>query len=318
VIAGCALQSIGEREAVRIHGAMRSIKRDIQDATVVITGASSGIGRAAALAFAAQGARLVLAARRESVLEELSAECERSGAQALAVPTDVTDAAAVAQLARVANDTGGGRIDVWINNAGVGAVGEFEQVPIETHDQVVRVNLLGYMHGAHAVIPFFKRQTRGILINTISLGGWVPMPYAVAYSASKFGLRGYSEALRAELRRWPDIHVCDVFPAFIDTPGFQHGANYTGHKVRPAPPVYAPERVAAAMVSLVRKPRRATSVGATAPLARFTHFVLGDYANRLFERAMRSSFERAPQAPVGDGTLFEPNADQTGTSGGWR
>jgi short-subunit dehydrogenase len=140
----------------------------------------------------------------------------------------------------------------------------------------------------------------------------------VAYSASKFGLRGYSEALRAELRRWPNIHVCDVFPAFIDTPGFQHGANYTGRRVRPAPPVFAPERVAAAMTSLARRPRRAVSVGGTAPLARFAHFLLGDHMNRLFELGMRSYFERAPSAPVGDGTLFEPNPDQTGTSGGWR
>jgi short-subunit dehydrogenase len=224
----------------------------------------------------------------------------------------------VAELARIASEAWGGRIDVWINNAGVGAVGLFEQVPIETHDQVIRVNLLGYLHGAHAVLPFFKRQESGVLINTISLGAWVPMPYAVAYSASKFGLRGYSEALRAEVRSWPNIHICDVFPAFIDTPGFQHGANYSGREIRPAPPVYAPERVAATMVALARRPHRAASVGATARVARFLHFLLGDQANRLFERAMHAYFQRAPRAPVGDGTLFEPNSAQTGTSGGWR
>jgi short-subunit dehydrogenase len=294
------------------------MKRAIRDATVVITGASSGIGRAAARAFAEQGARVVVAARRQAVLQQVVAECERAGARALAVPTDVTDAASVAQLARVASENWGGRIDVWINNAGVGAVGMFEQVPIATHQQVIGVNLLGYLHGAHAVLPFFKRQKSGVLINTISLGGWVPMPYAVAYSASKFGLRGYSEALRAELRSWPNIHVCDVFPAFIDTPGFQHGANYTGREVRPAPPVYAPERVAAAMVALARRPRRATSVGGTAQLARFVHFLLGDRANRLLERGMHAYFERAPRSPVGDGTLFEPSDAHTGTSGGWR
>jgi len=294
------------------------MKREIRNATVVITGASSGIGRAAARAFAASGARLVLAARREAALEELVTQCERAGGQAIAIPTDVTDAAAVQQLAREASELGDGRIDTWINNAGVGAVGDFEQVPIETHDQVVRVNLLGYMHGAHAVLPIFKRQASGVLINNISLGAWVPMPYAVAYSASKFGLRGYSEALRAELRRWPNIHVCDIFPAFIDTPGFQHGANYTGHRLRPAPPVYAPERVAAAMVALARKPRRAVTVGASATLARFAHFVLGDYANRVFELAMRSYLSRAPAAPKGDGTLFDTNLDQTEPSGGWR
>jgi short-subunit dehydrogenase len=294
------------------------MKRELRSATVVITGASSGIGRAAARAFAEQGARLVLAARREGALQDVVVECERAGAQAFAIPTDVTDPGAVAQLARKASEWSGGRIDVWINNAGVGAVGAFEQVPIETHEQVIRVNLSGYLHGAHAVLPYFKRHASGVLINNISLGAWVPMPYAVAYSATKFGLRGYSEALRAELRPWRDIHVCDVFPAFIDTPGFQHGANYTGHEIRPAPPVYAPERVAAAMVAIARRPRRATTVGATATLARFAHFVLGDRVNRLFERAMRGYLERAPSAPVDDGTLFEPSSVQTGTSGGWR
>ncbi len=294
------------------------MKREIRNATVVITGASSGIGRAAAQAFAEQGAHLVLAARRSAALEELAMQCERAGARAVAVPTDVTDSAAMVQLARRASEINGGRIDVWINNAGVGAVGDFENVPIETHDQVIRVNLLGYIHGAHAVLPHFKRQSSGVLINNISLGAWVPMPYAVAYSASKFGLRGYSEALRAELQSWRDIHVCDVFPSFIDTPGFQHGANYTGRVLRPAPPVYAPERVAAAMVALARRPRRATVVGSTATLARFLHFVLGHRANRIMKRAMQSYLDRAPNAPIGDGTLFEPNSEQTGASGGWR
>jgi short-subunit dehydrogenase len=294
------------------------MKREIRNATVVITGASSGIGRAAAQAFAAEGARLVLAARREAVLQEVVAECERAGARAIAIPTDVTDAAAVARLARAASEHFEGRIDVWINNAGVGAVGEFEQVPIETHARVVGVNLLGYLHGAHAVLPYFKRQASGVLINNMSLGAWVPMPYAVAYSATKFGLRGYSEALRAELHRWPNIHVCDIFPAFIDTPGFQHGANYTGRQLRPAPPVYPPERVAAAMLACARRPRRAVSVGATAQLARMLHFALGDYANLLLERAMHAYFERARPAANGDGTLFEPSAAQSGISGGWR
>jgi short-subunit dehydrogenase len=294
------------------------MKRELRGATVVITGASSGIGRAASRAFAALGARMVLAARREAALKDLALECERAGTRALAVPTDVTDAAAMAHLARAASDASGGRIDVWINNAGVGAVGPFEQVPIETHDQVLRVNLLGYLHGAHAVLPFFKRQSSGVLINTISLGGWVPMPYSVAYSASKFGLRGYSEALRAELRPWPDIHVCDLFPAFIDTPGFQHGANYVGHEIRPAPPVYPPERVAAAMVSLAQRPRRAVTVGGSAHLMRFVHFLFGDRANRIIERAMKASFERAPSAPIGDGALFESNSAHTQATGGWR
>jgi NAD(P)-dependent dehydrogenase (short-subunit alcohol dehydrogenase family) len=194
---------------------------------VVITGASSGMGRATALAFAQQRARLVLAARGVEALERVVAQCARMGAQAIAVPTDVTDAKAVRALAGAALRRFGG-IDVWINNVGVGAVGRFEATPMEAHRRVVEANLLGHMHGAHAVLPHFRSQRSGVLINMISLGGWVATPYAGAYTASKFGLRGFSASLRQELARHRDIHVCGVFPAIVDTPGLEHGAHVTG------------------------------------------------------------------------------------------
>jgi short-subunit dehydrogenase len=290
----------------------------LESATVVITGASSGIGRAAALTFVCEGANVVLAARRETALQELAETCNVAAGRALVVPTDVTAPESVADLARTAAESFNRRIDVWINNAGVGAVGEFNAIPIETHDRVIQTNLMGYLHGAHAVLPYFKQQSRGVLINTISLGGWVAAPYAVAYSASKFGLRGYSEALRAELRHWPDIHVCDVFPAFIDTPGFQHGANYFGREIKPVPPVYQAERVAQAMVSLAKHPRSATTVGASAYVARFAHSWLGDRATRLMAMVMSRYLANAKAAPVGDGDLFEPQSSSGQVSGGWR
>ena len=81
---------------------------------------------------------------------------------------------------------------------------------------------MGYMHGAHAVLPYFKDQGYGVLINNISVGGYTPAPYAAGYTASKFGLRGFSQSLKGELYNWPHIHVCDLFPAFLDTPGIQH------------------------------------------------------------------------------------------------
>ena len=291
---------------------------DLRNATIVITGASSGIGRATALAFAREGSRVVLAARRAAVLEELSNECRAAGGEGRAIPTDVTDPEAVRRLARLAADASGDRIDVWINNAGVGAVGAFDTVPLETHTRVIQTNLLGYLHGAHAALGYFKRQGRGILINTISLGAWMPTPYAVAYSASKLGLRGFSEALRGELRRFPEIHVCDVFPAFIDTPGFQHAANYVGCELKPAPPVYAPERVAKAMVSLAKRPRAAVTVGASAHAARLAHGLFGGSLARALERFMHAYFARAKSAPIGDGSLFESSSSEAQISGGWR
>src|SRR4051794_23007079 len=124
--------------------------RPLQEKTIVITGASSGVGRATAIEFARHGAKIVLAARNREALEEVEALCRDIGALALAVQTDVTDADAMKNLAATAAEFGGA-IDVWVNNAGVLAAGEFCQTPIEIHDQVINVNLLGYIHGAHAV-----------------------------------------------------------------------------------------------------------------------------------------------------------------------
>ncbi len=109
----------------------------------------------------------------------------------------------------------GGNIDVWVNNAGLLAAGAFDETPIAVHKKIIETNLTGYINGAHAALSYFKKQGFGILINNISVGGWFPTPYAAAYSASKFGLYGFSQALKGELYRWPHIHICDVFPAFF-------------------------------------------------------------------------------------------------------
>ena len=188
-------------------------KQALQGSTIVITGASSGAGRAAALEFASYQTNLVLAARNEAALNEVKAECEKLGAQALVVPTDTSDSKAMIALANAAIDWQD-RIDVWVNNAGVLAAGDFDQTPMAVHEQVIKTNLLGYMNGAHAVLPFFKEQGWGTLINNISIGGFLPVPYGAGYTAAKFGLRGWSEALKAELTEWPEIYVCDLFPAF--------------------------------------------------------------------------------------------------------
>jgi short-subunit dehydrogenase len=99
------------------------------------------------------------------------------------------------------------------------------------------------------------RQKRGILINNISLGGWAPTPFAAAYTASKFGLRGFTASLRQELAEHPDIHVCGVFPTIVDAPGFVHGANMSERRLDPGPLLYLAQDIAETFVSLVRQPR---------------------------------------------------------------
>ena len=262
--------------------------RDRSRTTVVVTGASSGIGRATALAFAADGADLVLAARGVEALAAVAASCRDWGAEVLVHPVDVTDAAAVRGLAEAALAHFGG-IDVWCNLVGVGAVGRFDEVPVEAHRRVVEANLIGHMNGAHAVLGHFRQRGQGTLINMVSIGAFAPSPYSAAYSASKFGLRGFAESLRGELADTPEVHVCDVYPTFVDTPGMSHGANYTGRRVKPPPPLVDPRTVAARIVYLAAHPRPTTLIGSVAWPARLAHALAPELVASTTARIIGSS-----------------------------
>ncbi|HEX8356681.1 MAG TPA: SDR family oxidoreductase [Segetibacter sp.] len=291
-------------------------KEDLREKTVVITGASSGAGRAIALEFARHGAKIVLASRNLPELNKVEEECRELGALALAVKTDVTEAAQMKMLAATAAEFGG-TIDVWVNNAGVLAAGEFTETPIEVHDQVIRINLMGYIHGAYAVMPYFKDQQSGVLINNISVGGFLPVPYGVGYSASKFGLRGFSQALKGELARFPFIHICDLYPAFLDSPGIQHAANYTGHILKPAPPVYDPQRLARVIVSLAKRPKKSVSFGSITPLLRLTQFLMPGTTRYITAKLVEAYLKKARPAPATSGNLFAPSSYGTSIHGGW-
>ena len=171
----------------------------VKGAVVVITGAAGGIGRATALRFARSGAHVVLAGRRAEALEEVAAECRARGVQALAVPTDITDAAAVDRLARRAVERFG-RIDVWVNCASVGLFASVADSPLEDVRRLLDVNVMGYVHGARAALGQMRTQGSGVLVNVSSVIGVVPQPYSFAYAMAKAAVRALSVSLRSELR----------------------------------------------------------------------------------------------------------------------
>ena len=286
----------------------------LTDLSVVITGASSGIGRATALAFAEGGASVTLASRRRGRLAEVAQQCVRAGGRAQYVETNVTDPMAMRALAQAAVRRYG-KLDVWVNNAGIGAVGRFTDTPVDAHDQIIQTNLLGTLHGAHAALPLFQASGTGVLINVISFGAFMGTPLAASYTASKFGMRGLSESLRAELQDYPGIHVCDVYPGFVDTPGVQHAGNYTGHELHPTPPD-RPEDVARAIVHVAIAPRDKTSVGALAKLAPVAYAVAPGLGRWIMARVIGFGLSRtAPQAAT-SGALFSPAADDGRTPPG--
>jgi short-subunit dehydrogenase len=276
---------------------------------VVMTGASSGIGRAAAKGFAARGARLVLAARRAEALEEVALECRVSGGNAVIRQTDVSREAEVQALAELALEQTGS-IDIWVNNAGVTLFGTLERTPMEEHRQVLETNLFGAIYGARAVLPVFRRQKRGVLINVGSILSKIGQPFVPSYVISKFALRGLTEALRAEVADQYDIHICSLLPFAVDTEHFESGANHVGLEARAMPPVQSPEKVARALLEIAERPVRERHVPRAAVLGLALHALFPRTVERiLFDALARFHFSN-DRTPSTRGNLYQsPKAD---------
>jgi len=287
---------------------------------VVITGASSGFGKGTALALAGQGATVVLAARRGHLLSEVAAACRQAGARALAVPTDVSQPRQVERLAQSALDAFH-RVDVWINNAGVGALGPFERVPLAEHTQVIATTLLGTLYGSYAAYRQFLAQGAGILINVASELGRHTVPYYASYAAAKHGVVGLSESLRQEIAQQAreHVHVCLVMPTAHDTPFFDHVANYTGREVQAPPPLHDPQAVVDTLVRLAADPQDKEIVGADGVIKILLKSLAPALEEKIAARQMhKTQMEQAPPAADSSGAVREPMAEGRDVSGGRR
>ncbi|MEX0761706.1 MAG: SDR family oxidoreductase [Dehalococcoidia bacterium] len=291
--------------------------RKLRDSVMVITGASSGIGRATALAAARRGSTVVLAARREQALQELASECQGLGGRALAVQTDVRNEEAVRNLARRAIENYG-RIDVWVNNAAVTLFARFEEAPPDIYRQVFETNLFGQIHGARAVLPYFREQGSGVLINLSSVVAKVGQPYASAYVTTKHAIRGFSECLRQEVLDADDIHVCTILPAAIDTPLYQQAANYTGRAPKPMNPVYSAEKVAEAIISCAEHPKREVEVGGSSRAIGAMRAVAPGMSEKAAAKAVEKDHFTDTVVPPGPGNVLEPVPEWAEVSGGWQ
>ena len=218
--------------------------------------------------------------------------------------------------ARAERDFGG--FDAWVNDAGVLLVGRIDEAPVEDFERVIRTNLLGTAYGSRAALAHFRKKKRGTLVNVSSIVGGLGQLYSSAYVASKWGIRGLGESLRMEVADEPGIHVCTVMPAAIDTPIFQHAANYTGRDIQALAPVYPPEQVAETIVALLRNPKAEVTVGDAGRLLQATRSLLPhavmDRLGRVFqEQAMLADRPEGAHA----GNLHEPSGQTSSVHGGW-
>jgi len=234
--------------------------KPLNEQVIVITGASSGIGLVTARTAAAKGARVMLVARSDDELGTIVREINNAGGTADFIVADVVDAEA---MVRVASETQArfGRIDTWINDAGVAIYAKLLQTPEDEHQKLLQTNYFGAVHGCLAAVPALKAEG-GALITVGSIASDIGSPVMGAYSASKHAIKAYVQALRIELKDMaPNVSVTLVKPAGIDTPIAQHAANHEGGEAQIPPPVYDPQIVADAILDCAVHPRREITVG---------------------------------------------------------
>jgi NAD(P)-dependent dehydrogenase (short-subunit alcohol dehydrogenase family) len=234
--------------------------RSFSGKTVLVTGASSGIGRATALRLARHGANLVLVSRSEKTLSEVRQECEAAGASTLVAVADVGDAASV-DSAFLRASARFGSVDGVVHSAAALSYGRFEDVPRDVFDASIQTTLIGTANVARSALAAFRSSGGGRLVVLGSLLGKISTPYMSSYVTAKWGVHGLIRTVQLEARSTPGIDVSLVWPGGVDTPVYLQAGTYLRRHGRPPPPVDSPEKVARVVVRALGRPRRESPVG---------------------------------------------------------
>ncbi len=284
---------------------------------VVITGASSGIGRSTAALFGKRGWRVGLIARSADNLEATRKDVVRAGGTASVAIADVADSAALeAAAAQIESELG--PIDVWINNAGVGIFAKFMDIPEDEFRRLTDVNYLGTVNGTRVALRRMLPRNRGTVVQILSAISYRGVPLQAPYSGSKYALRGFTEAIRAELANDNSaVHVTMVHPPAVNTPFYNHAMSHMPKPVRPPPPVYQPELVADAIYLAATTRRREVKVaGATLGFAvanKLTPGLLDFFAGKFGVTSQQS--DEGGAVAVRDPNLNGPGQRPSSTHG---
>ncbi|MDS0298752.1 SDR family oxidoreductase [Halogeometricum sp. S1BR25-6] len=283
---------------------------------VVITGSSSGIGRATAHEFAEDGARVALLARNEERLENAKAEVEERGGKALAIPTDVSEYDEVEAAAeRVEEEFG--PIDTWVNAAMATVFGEFTEVEPEEFERATDVNYLGFVNGSHVALNRMVPRDSGTLVQVGSALSYRGIPLQAAYCGSKFAIRGMTDSIRTELLHDDsDVHVTTVHLPGVNTPQFDQVKLHVDKLPRPVAPVFQPEVAADSIHWAAHHERREVYVGRSTVKTIWGNKIAPWLVDRLLAKQGYSGQFRDEDVPDDyEDYLFEPKSGDRGTHG---
>jgi short-subunit dehydrogenase len=280
----------------------------LEDQVIVITGASSGIGLTTAELAARRGAHVVLNARNEAELREVTDRINASGGRAISVAGDVADDETLELVAQRAVDEFGG-FDTWVNNAGIGMYGKTWEMTLADKRRLFDINFWGVVHGCRAAVPHLRARG-GALINIGSVASDVATPLLGIYSASKFAVKGYTDALRMELEheRAP-VSVTLVKPGPTNTPFIEHARNYMDAEPEFAPPVFSPEAVARAILRCAERPTREIIVGGPNRVMSMVGTVAPRLMDVYMENALFTQQQRKNEPADAWDSLDEPQHD---------